>query len=635
MCGILGIAYASPAVARFDDSRQAAALSSLAHRGPDACGEWRDEAAWLGHRRLSILDLSEAGNQPMSMRDGRYVLTYNGEVYNYLELMREFGINGLRSHADSEVVLHLFARMGTGCLRRLNGQFAFAVYDRLSRKLWLVRDRMGIKPLYYRFDGRSVAFASEIKALLALAPESAECNVDALHEWLYFGNALGGSTLYRDIRQVLPGHCVEVQLPDLAHESRAYWCLAEQAREPIEDGRARAVATTRELLERAVARQLVSDVPVGVFLSGGVDSSAITAFASRHYSRPLTTYSASFDFDRDEQGRALARSIATRYATEHHEIVVNGADVAGIVESLVASHDMPFADAANIPLQLMAAGAAPHTKVVLQGDGGDELFGGYRRYATLTHLRMLRLLAHAARPLVAAMPVSVTTGRIDRYRKALTEPDAASAVAALLTAENRSTAPTSVFAPQFRLLVEKRDPFANHRKYWTRFGGHDARNRMSLLDLAVTLPDTFLEKVDRSTMSSGLEVRVPFLDHDLVDYVVRLPGSVKMPFGRRKFLLKAALRGIVPDDVLDAPKKGLTVPIRQWLVGPLEPLFSDHLLQFDRDHPGILDVPRIRVLHDLTRLGRQNHSTLLWKVLNFSIWGIRSGIRFNARETIA
>lgn len=635
MCGITGIAYASPAESGSDDARHAAALSSLAHRGPDACGEWRDEAVWLGHRRLSILDLSDAGNQPMSTQEGRHILTYNGEVYNYRELAQEFGIGGLRSHADSEVVLRLFAKAGVECLRHLNGQFAFAVYDRQSRRLWLVRDRMGIKPLYYRFDGRGVAFASEIKALLALAPDAAECNIDALHEWLFFGNALGGRTLYRGIRQVPPGHYLEVHLPTLAHESRAYWSLAEQASEPAGDDRDQAIATTRELLERAVARQLVSDVPVGVFLSGGIDSSAITAFASRHYAGPLATYSASFDFDRDEGGRALARSVAKRFATHHHELVVNGTAVADLVESLVASHDMPFADAANIPLQLMAIGAGPHAKVVLQGDGGDELFGGYRRYATLTHLRMLRLVALAARPIVAVMPDSETLVRIDRYRRALTEPDAATTVASLLTAENRATAPASVFAEPFRRHVERHDPFAHHLECWRRFDGHDSRNRMSLVDLAVTLPDTFLEKVDRSTMAASLEVRVPFLDHDLVDYVVRLPGSVKMPWGRRKSLLKAALRGIVPDEVLDAPKRGLTVPIRQWLVGPLESLFFDHLAQFDRGHPGVLDVARIRALHQLTRLGRQNHSTLLWKVLNFCIWGNRCRVRFNVMETFA
>jgi asparagine synthase (glutamine-hydrolysing) len=629
MCGVLGIAT-SGAQAPGAAERSESALAALRHRGPDASGSYLDGNVWLGHTRLSILDLSAAGNQPMQTTDGRFVISYNGEVYNFRELAREHGIEDLRSGSDTEVVLRLFARQGPASLSRLNGMFAFAICDVRARRLWLVRDRLGIKPLYYQLNEGRLIFASEIKGIVALSAEPPRCDSAALHEWLYYGNTMGGHTLYRGLRQLLPGHYLEIDLDSFRHEVREYWSVKGQAEHLVtapSDARS-ALPETRRLLEQAVRRQLVSDVPVGVFLSGGVDSSAITAFASRHYDGRLATYAAGFDFARGGGELPKARRVAAHYGTEHHELHIAGGIVGDLVEKMVHHHDMPFADAANIPLYLLASQISGHTKVVLQGDGGDELFGGYRRYSTLKHHRLLHALARTLQRLHGRTPRYASRARVQRYLHAFAAEDLAMTTALLLTPEDRAAERGAIFTPRMRAAVERGDAFARHRECQQMFSAHDIGNQMSFIDLTTTLPDIFLEKVDRSTMAASLEVRVPFLDHDLVDFVIRLPGASKMPWGRKKWLLKAALAGIVPAEVLHGPKVGLEVPVRAWLQDALKPFFFDHLSTFAQRSPGILDADYVTRLYAQTVSHQQNHAPILWKVLNFTVWANRSHIDF-------
>jgi asparagine synthase (glutamine-hydrolysing) len=632
MCGIVGMV--SRVAQREPEAtvRCTRALASIRHRGPDARGEYQDSNVWLGHARLSIIDLSSAGNQPMHSRDGRFVIAYNGEAYNFRELAAEHAFTELHSGSDTEVVLELFAKLGTGALARLNGMFAFCVYDRLARRIWLARDRVGIKPLYYRIDSGGLTFASEIKALLALSDEPRRCDAVALHEWLYYGNALGGRTLYCGIRQLLPGHCLELDVSSWTHDIREFWSIAAQAHSAARSlrvARRDRIADVRQLLEQAVRRQLVSDVPVGVFLSGGVDSSAIAAFASRHYAGRLATYSVGFDFATDGGELPKAKRVAALYGTDHHEIDVRGGDVADLVEKMVHHHDLPFADAANIPLYLMAVQVRDQTKVVLQGDGGDELFGGYRRYASLRYYRLLHPVARALRGLYLIAPKSPLRYRLQRYLDAFAAEDVATTMALLLTPEDRNWTPEMVFSPATRHAMQRSDAFARYRELSAVFAGQDVCNKMSFLDMCVILPDTYLEKVDRATMAASLEVRVPFLDNDLVDYLIALPGWSKMPWGRKKWLLKSALRGIVPDEILFGPKTGFNVPFGRWLQSSLRGLFFDHLDRFARARPGVLNVERVRTLFARTRAGRQDHSPMLWKILNFVIWANRSQVEFS------
>jgi asparagine synthase (glutamine-hydrolysing) len=580
--------------------------------------------------RLSILDLSAAGNQPMATREDDLVIIYNGEVYNFRDLAGELSLSGFRSRSDTEVILKAFQKLGVNAFAKFNGMFAFALYDKRSRKVWLVRDRLGIKPLYYRFDDQGLIFGSEIKSLRALMDVAPQCDPSSLHEWLYYGNALGGKTLYRGIQQLQPGQYLELDLATFQHRIAVYWSLRDQANhsDAVHSPAREMIAETRRLLEEAVRRQLVSDVPIGVFLSGGVDSSAITAIASKYYSGRLATFSAGFDDLDGVDERPKARRVAEHFGTEHHELFIAGADLGDLVEKMVYHHDLPFSDAANIPLYLMAAQISATTKVVLQGDGGDELFGGYRRYATLRHRYLLQVLARTGRAVEGAMPDSVFYTRVRRYLHAFAADDLAGTMAQLLTPVDPQRSPDAVFATPFREELRKADPFRRYRDCQPQFADHDVANQMLLVDMMVELPDIFLEKVDRSTMAASLEVRVPFLDHDLVDYVVRIPSDRKMPWGRKKWLLKHALHGLVPRDVLYGPKTGFNVPFGYWLRTSLKPMFFDHLATFESARPNVLDPAAVRRMYSRMEAGELDRSNTLWNVLNFMVWSNQSGVEF-------
>jgi asparagine synthase (glutamine-hydrolysing) len=628
MCGIAGFVARTRGVPPIDASRARAVLDSIGHRGPDARGEFADGNVWLGHLRLSILDLSSAGNQPMSTRDGRFVITYNGEIYNFKDLAGELALTGMRSSGDSEVALRAFELLGIDALAKLNGMFAFAIFDRQARKLWLVRDRLGIKPLYYRIDSQGLAFGSEIKAIRGLAGGTTVCDLPLLHEWLYYGNTLGGRTLHRGIQQLLPGHCLELDVNSFAHRVKAYWSLSAHvsgvSRPAVSADQA--IVETKRLLDAAVRRQLVSDVQVGVFLSGGVDSSAITAIAAKHYPGRLSTYSAGFDDIDGVDERPKARRVAAAYNTDHHELHIRGGDLADLVEKMVHHHDQPFSDAANIPLYLMAREIRGTTKVMLQGDGGDEVFGGYRRYVSLRYRPLILPFAPLARRLPGAVARSPYGYRAQRYMHAYGAGDLASTMGRLLTTKDETRHPTGVFTPWVREIVERADPLARYRECQPLYAREDVPNQMSLVDLTVELPDIFLEKVDRATMAASVEVRVPFLDHDLVDYVVTLPGAVKMPWGRKKWLLKQVLKDLVPDDVLNGPKTGFRVPYGFWVRKALKPVFFDHFARFQRLWPNVLDAAEVERLYTATGGGSHDRADTLWKLLNLMIWVNNSSV---------
>jgi asparagine synthase (glutamine-hydrolysing) len=509
----------------------------------------------------------------------------------------------------------------------LNGMFAFAVYDKVDQKVWLVRDPLGIKPLYYRFTDQGLSFASEIKALVAVDSSRPHCDRRTLHEWLYFGNSLGTRTLFSGIRQMLPGHVLELDLRTFESSTHRYWSPAKTSTkggpEILQDD---VIQQTSSMLEQAVRRHLVSDVPVGVFLSGGIDSSAITAFGSKHYPGKLATYSVGFDFDKGVNELDKAKKVANLYGTDHHELHISGTSVADTVVQMVDHHDLPFSDAANIPLFLLSSEICETKKVVLQGDGGDEVFGGYSRYTTLHYYRTARLLAKIARVANLFFPRDARFYRRQRYINALKPRDVAEVMALLLTEEDTASKPASVFSLEMQRTIFESDPFARYRECQDEVRNEDIVNQMMLVDALIILPDIFLQKVDRVTMAASVEVRVPFLDKELVEFCMRLPGAVKVRLGRKKWLLKQALKGIVPDDVLNGPKTGFGVPYKYWLGGPLRPLFFDHLHRFCDRQPGVLDQGRVAFLYDQFVTSRQNCGFLLWKLMNFMIWSNRHNV---------
>lgn len=627
MCGIVGIAGAKHLLA--SQRVRANALHGIAHRGPDMQGEWTDHAVWLGHTRLSILDLSDAGRQPMESADGRFIMVYNGEVYNYAELRDTLSLRDLRSTSDTEILLRAFAARGPQVFRMLNGIFACAIYDRERRTLWLARDRFGVKPLYYIPDAAGVMFASELRSLMVARTDPLRCDRSALHEWLYYGASLGERTLYEGAFKLLPGHYCEFGVDTGEIRTTAYWSPAEFANQPKDSSPlVEKASRVRALLEQAVARQLVSDVPIGVFLSGGIDSGAVTAFAARHYRGRLSTYSVDFDFAVVQSELKKARMLARRYGTDHHELHIAGTDIADVVQKMVEHHGLPFSDAANLPLFLMAGRIGGTTKVVLQGDGGDELFGGYSRYISLRHRTAARIAARIGGALNELTPRSDRYFRRRRYAQALAPDDLADAMALLLTEESVNARPEAIFTESYRRDVIAQDPFVRYRDCQRLFRSEDPVNQMLFVDSMIILPDVFLEKVDRATMAASVEARVPFLDNDLVEYCFRLTGRDKVAHGRKKWLLKRALTDILPSEILHGPKSGFGVPYGDWLRGALAPLFHDQIAVLDSRFPEVLDIQVIRHLHKQHVERRQDRSFLLWKILNFAIWANMQSVGF-------
>jgi len=624
MCGINGIAASS--VDEQLTTRLKRMTTALAHRGPDANGIWisSDAMKGLGHTRLSILDLSDAGNQPMELIDRQLAMVFNGEIYNYKEIKSELVALGhqFRGSGDSETLLHAFAQWGTECFRRLNGMFAIAFVDDRQGKVYLVRDRLGIKPLFYSIQSGRLIFASEIKGIMASGLMLARPDYTRISEFMYFGVTLGEQTLFDGIFRLPPGSFAEFDVKTGQWKISPYWQIEE-----LLDVRLRQQLPPAELtgellhrLENAVRSHLVSDVPVGVFLSGGIDSSAIVALAARHCRNRLRTYSVGFDYVADTDELPRARLIAEQFGTEHHELRITSTDLRDLLIRLTVAHDLPFSDAANIPLYQLCEALQGETKVVLQGDGGDELFGGYRRYELLDLLGFLNPLARAARPLLMVNRLPARLRPLRRIVSALAERDAAKRMGLLLTVEEESESPVRVLSPELRRLAEEQDAFSRYRECARGVSYSDPVQQMLLTDLQIILPDVFLEKVDRSTMACSVEVRVPFLDNALVEYASHLPAAEKVRYGQKKRILRAALRGIVPDVILDAPKAGFGVPFAHWLRGPAGDLLAELALDNGSSANELFDRPILEATLREHRKGKREHGFLLWKCLQLSLW---------------
>jgi len=620
MCGISGILKHNINEAEAHSAVEAS-LHVIKHRGPNHTGHLVHKNYALGHVRLSIIDLSDDGNQPMEDSSGRFTIVYNGETYNYKDIALDIDLetNNLRSSSDTAVVLEAFSILGVDLFPKLNGMFAFCIIDNNLNKAWLVRDRMGIKPLYYSIEKGQVLFCSEVKGLKKLHPKVHDINYDVLSEWAYFGAEIGDKTFHDGIKQLLPGHFIEVDLTNMRTSKHAYWLPESDIVNVLPTKKT--ASKLNSLLNSAVKRQLISDVPVGVFLSGGIDSSAITAFASMNSDIPIKTYSVGFGFDDGINELPMAARIAEEFKTDHHELVISEYDLIETLESLVKHHDYPFADAANIPLFLLGNIVKNDVKVVLQGDGGDELFGGYRRYQTL---KMKPIWQHFSKSLnflnffLDKDTLSAQTR--GRYIKLLNSSDDAELMAQLLTVESKADDPLRIFSSAINNKIHSHDPFRSFRHCDKRFSNLDLTQKMLYTDTQIILPDIFLEKVDRSTMASGIEVRVPFLDNNIVDFAMGLPSNIKVKGIKKKSLLIKALRGTVPDYVLDAPKTGFSVPYGRWLKGVLHEYFMEQLELVRLSRPGLLDFKHIEKLIYINRHESRDYSFLLWKVLNLCIW---------------
>ncbi|MEO7045057.1 MAG: asparagine synthase (glutamine-hydrolyzing), partial [Ferruginibacter sp.] len=578
MCGILGIYYLKGN--KVDSQTFEKALRCIIHRGPDDGGVFCQDNIALGHRRLSIIDLSSAGHQPMFSKDRRYVIVFNGEIYNFLEIKDKLIGLGHKffSHTDTEVILQSFIEWGEKSFSMFNGMFAFSIWDNLKKDLFVIRDRFGIKPLYYLASEQGFSFASEMKAILALNDDTMHVNKQALVEFMWYGNPLGENTIYASIKKLLPGHYIKSTAGEISVTK--YWTLKEIIQESeVEKCEENEIITrTRSLLENAVKSNLISDVPVGIFLSGGIDSSAITAFASKHYSRQIQTYSVGFDFAKGVNELEKARSVAKHFGTKHNELHISSDNIPSLIEKLVDQHDEPFGDAADIPLYLLSLEIKGRIKVVLQGDGGDEIFGGYSRYKTLQDINKWKLAGVFLNLFPHNFSKHQKWQQLKRFTSAIGAKENYKRMALLLTVETEANNPTRVLNESLRKSITSLNPFKRYREIDAQYAGFDIVQRMFYTDCSIILPDTFLEKVDKSTMANSLEVRVPFLDNVLTEYVLGLPSNMKVKNGEQKYLLKAALRGVVPDNILDAPKTGFGVPYGYWLQTKLSHYMKEVLL---------------------------------------------------------
>jgi asparagine synthase (glutamine-hydrolysing) len=604
MCGICGVVSASGSV---DPERVARMSATLVHRGPDSTGEHTDGTAGLAARRLSIIDL-ETGDQPIANEDGTLHVVQNGELYNYRELRRELERAGhsFRTHGDTEVLLHLYEQYGDGFAERLRGMFAVALWDARRRRLVLARDRFGIKPLYYRDADDELAFASELRAL-----PRGEIDLDAVEAFLAFNSIPTPLTIFREVRKLPAGHL-------LVWEDGATRLERFARPEPLperDDEEAELVEELRSRLRDSVRAHLVSDVPVGVLLSGGVDSALLAALAAEESSEPVRTFSIGFE-ERSFDELADARRVAARYGTQHRELVLRP-DAALLLPALADAFDEPFADSSALPTYLVSELAARDVKVALSGEGGDELFGGYYTYAADLLADWVGGVARLARPVVERLPSSSARASFDYRAKRFVR-------AAHLPPLERHHGWKEIFSPEARAELTGRqssfDPVDVLRARYAETEGADELARLQDVDLGVYLVDDLLVKTDRASMAHSLEARVPYLDTVVTNLALALPARHKVRGLSKKVLLRKAAAPLLPREIVRGKKRGFSIPAAAWLRGELEPFARDTLSAETVRRQGFFDPHVVHRLLDDHIAGREDLSRQLWGLLAFTLW---------------
>lgn len=591
----------------------------LAHRGPDGEGHWIDGPVGLGHRRLAIIDVT-GGVQPMGNEDGTLQVVFNGEIYNYAEFSEGLRTRGhtLRTKSDTEVLLHLFEEEGLAALTRLRGMFAVALWDAARRRLLLVRDRLGVKPLYYADVEGRLLFASEIKALLAEPALPRTIDPAALQGYLSTGFVPGPHALLEAVRQVPPGHYLEVTQGGEPRVVRWWNFEKHAAAEPVDEGAA--LEALEAHMRETVRLRMVSDVPVGAFLSGGIDSSLVVALMAQQSGTPVKTFSIGFDFAEFDE-RPYARLVAERYGTDHEELVVS-ADVEQLLPQLIWHYDDPMADVSAIPMLRVAEIAARRVTVALSGDGGDEGFGGYTRYANALKDAYADRLPAAARALlggVAELLPDTARGK-NRLRWLSHAGDARYANFF------QATAPYLVrrhLTPAWQAATPGRGAAAEVAAVFAACPYTDALARMQYFDACLYLPGDILPKVDRASMAFQLEAREPLLDHRVMEFGLNLPPALRISGGETKRLLRRLARRHVPAAAIDRPKHGFSVPMDRWMNAELRPLLEGTLLDETTRRRGWLDVDGVRRTIDEHRTGRAQHGHTLWSLLVLELWARR------------
>jgi asparagine synthase (glutamine-hydrolysing) len=605
VCGICGIVATNGAA--FAD-RVAAMSGTLVHRGPDSFGEFCDDRIALAARRLSIIDL-ETGDQPIANEDGTLHVVQNGEIYNYRELRHELERAGhrFRTQGDTEVLLHLYEEIGNGFAERLRGMFAVAIWDARRRRLVLARDRFGIKPLYYRDVDGELSFASELRALLR-----GEIDLDALDTFLAFNSIPAPLTIFRDVRKLPPGHLLVWEDGRSALERFA---RPAPAREVRNDDEAELVEELRSRVRDSVRAHLVSDVPVGVLLSGGVDSAFLAALAAQESTEQLRTFSIGFE-ERSFNELEDARRVAERYGTRHRELVLRP-NAALLLPALAEAFDEPFADSSALPTYLVSQLAAEDVKVALSGEGGDELFGGYYTYAADLLAARIGGLAQLAAPLVERLPMSTSKASFDYKAKRFVR-------AAHLPPLERHHGWKEIFSADARAELTGRrdsfDPVDLLRARYRETQGIEELARLQDVDLGIYLVDDLLVKTDRASMAHSLEARVPYLDTVVTNLALALPTKHKVRGLSKKVLLRKAAAPLLPRQIAQGKKRGFSIPAAAWLRGELESFARETLSPDVLRRQGFFEPAVVtRLIEDHVE-GREDRSRQLWGLLAFTLW---------------
>jgi asparagine synthase (glutamine-hydrolysing) len=638
MCGVAGLITQNP------ETRIGAMLKAIEHRGRDDEGVWTSspindegQGVCFGHRRLSIIDTSAAGHQPMLSHDGRYVLILNGEIYNYRELREQLTSHTFRTQTDTEVLLAAWAEWGEDCLPRLNGMFAFALWDERERTLFLVRDRVGIKPLYYATEGRqdagapnSFVFASEIKSILASGLVKAELDRERLHQFLTFLWVPDPNTLFRGIRTVPPGHIVTLRKNEL--NVREWWDISFDS---IEEGKSDGwwQEQVLETLDRVVKLEMVADVPLGSFLSGGIDSSSIVAMMKHHSDgRRIGTYTIGIEasdlrYDIIPDDVQWARRVNQELDTDYHEIMLQP-DVAELLPKLVYHMDEPAIDMA-IPSYLVSRAARETLTVMLSGMGGDEVFAGYPRQLAMKIAGAFDPVPQLLRRPLMRTLASVLPGGLPGKLTAPLRNAKKFARSAALDFEDRylgyetyftDEAKTRLYADEMRGATQGLDAYSAHRRYFARVKNAAPLNQLLYLDLKTFLPCLNLMTTDKTSMAANLEVRVPFLNQEMLDLTARMPTRLKLRGLKRKYILKRAAEKLLPREVVWRKKAGFGAPIRSWLRGPLQPMVNDLLSAETIKRRGLFRPEEVKRVIDANLSGREDYNLQVFQLLTLELW---------------
>lgn len=599
----------------------------LAHRGPDDRGIWSDEFASLGHRRLAVIDVTRAGRQPMANEDGSVHIVYNGEVYNFRELTEKHDLLGrghvFRSRTDTEVVLHLYETLGIGMVNELNGMFAIGIWDAREPALYLIRDRYGIKPLFYNQDDEHFRFASEIKALLEDHRVPRRVNLQAMHDFLTLDYVPGPQTSFEEINELPPAHWMKIDLEGNT-ELHRYWDLPFDVDGELSE--ARAIEESMALLGDAVRRRLVADVPLGVLLSGGMDSSSVVALMHRLGVEPIRTYSVGFEESSFDE-RDAARVVSRHFGTIHREVVVTPGRVRELLPRYLEFIDEPYGDGSAIPTYCISELAREDVVVLLSGEGGDEAFSGYDTHAAYKVARLAGWVPPGFRnsivaPLVGLLPVShdklSLEFRLKRFLGGLDlDPvDAHLWWRIVLTDAQKK----SLYDSRVQEALAPEAPQRHFREVYLRSCAPDRLGKLLHVDSAVFLPDDLMIKNDRMTMAHSLEARVPFTDPDLTEFLSRVPSRVKFPRLRKKHLLRRGMRDLLPAEILNRKKFGLELPYSRWLTKELKDLLTDYCGVARVADTGLFRPEAVDTLVQEHLSLHHDHGRALWGILNFMIW---------------